>query len=238
MRDETYTIPEDRYVVADLGVDERAAFIARTYGHLFGAILAFIAFEILLFRTSIPEQMIRFLGGGSWRWLLFLGAFMIVGWLASGVAARSRSPAAQYGALAAYVAVEGLIFAPLLFIANRFMPGAIASAAAITGVGFTALTGIVFLTRKDFSFLRGILGVGFIVALLLIVGGAVFGFNLGLFFSVAMVALASGAILYNTSNVMHHYPPDRHVSAALELFAAVALLFWYVLRLVMELSSD
>ena len=46
--------------------------------------------------------------------------------------------------------------------------------------------------------------------------------------------LAGGAILYDTSNVLHHYPQDRYVAAALQLFASVALLMWYVLRLVMS----
>ena len=55
-----------------------------------------------------------------------------------------------------------------------------------------------------------------------------------MFFSVAMVAFAGAAILYDTSNVLHHYPEDRAVGAALELFASVALLFWYILRLFMS----
>jgi FtsH-binding integral membrane protein len=90
------------------------------------------------------------------------------------------------------------------------------------------------MTRKDFSFLGGLLRWGFIVALILIVASVLFGFHLGTFFSVAMIALAGGAILYDTSNVLHHYPEDRHVAAALELFASVALMFWYVLQLIMS----
>lgn len=89
-------------------------------------------------------------------------------------------------------------------------------------------------TRKDFSFLRDILMWGDVVALALIVGGAIFGFKLGTYFSVGMVALAGAAILYDTSNVIHHYPEDRYVAAALELFASVALMLWYVLRLFMS----
>ncbi len=58
-----------------------------------------------------------------------------------------------------------------------------------------------------------------------------FGFNLGTWFSVAMVGLAGGAILYDTSNILRHFPEDRYVGAALELFASVALMFWYVLRI-------
>ena len=79
--------------------------------------------------------------------------------------------------------------------------------------------------------MRGLLFWGFLCAIGLIVCGTFMGFQLGLWFSVAMVALAGGAILYDTSNVIHHYPPDRYVGAALQLFASVALLFWYVLRI-------
>ena len=47
----------------------------------------------------------------------------------------------------------------------------------------------------------------------------------------AMVGLAGASILYNTSNVLYRYPEDRYVAASLQLFASVALLFWYVLRI-------
>ncbi|HMB92817.1 MAG TPA: Bax inhibitor-1 family protein, partial [Rhodothermales bacterium] len=82
--------------------------------------------------------------------------------------------------------------------------------------------------------LGSVLRWGFIVAIVLIVAALLFGFELGTFFSVAMIALAGGAILYDTSNILHHYPEDRYVGAALELFASVALMFWYVLRLFMS----
>ncbi len=56
---------------------------------------------------------------------------------------------------------------------------------------------------------------------------------LGTWFWVAMIGFAGAAILYDTSNVLHHFPEDRYVGAALQLFASVALMFWYVLRLFM-----
>ena len=56
-------------------------------------------------------------------------------------------------------------------------------------------------------------------------------------FSAAMIVFACGWILYDTSNVLHHYRIGQHVAASLALFASVALLFWYVLRLVMALTS-
>jgi hypothetical protein len=133
--------------------------------------------------------------------------------------------------LAGYVTAQAIIFVPLLWLADKFAPGAITSAAAVTFAGFVGLSLVAFYTRKDFSFLRGVLMWGGIVALILIAAGAIFGFQLGTYFSVAMIALAGGAILYDTSNILHHYPEDRYVAAALELFASVALMFWYVLRL-------
>ncbi len=126
---------------------------------------------------------------------------------------------------------EAIIFVPLLYIADAYAPGAIQSAALITILGFAGLTGIVFWTRKDFSFLGAVLRwVGFGV-LALILASVIFGFTLGTLFSVGVVVFAGAAILYSTSNVLHHYPEDRYVGAALELFAGVALLFCYVLRI-------
>jgi FtsH-binding integral membrane protein len=126
---------------------------------------------------------------------------------------------------------ESIIFVPLLLIAQITAPGVIQSAALVTLFGFTGLTVVAFSTRRDFSFLGGLLAWCGVVALTVIVGSVVFGFELGTFFSVAMIALAGGAVLHDTSKVMHHYPEDRYVAASLELFASVALMFWYVLRL-------
>jgi FtsH-binding integral membrane protein len=78
---------------------------------------------------------------------------------------------------------------------------------------------------------------GGLAAMAVILCMILFGLNLGVFFSLAMVVLASGYILYDTSNVMHHYRTDQHVAAALALFASVALLFWYVLQILIALSG-
>ncbi|HMJ13221.1 MAG TPA: Bax inhibitor-1 family protein [Polyangiaceae bacterium] len=212
--------------------DRRARFIVRTYNHLFGAIVAFALIEFGLFASGIADVIaMTVLNGGQLLWFGVLAAFMIVGWLASRFAHTAESRPVQYAALGSYVFMQALIFVPLLYIANRFAPGAIQSAGLVTMVGFAALTGIAFWTRKDFSFLGSILRWAFICALLVIVAGMIFGFQLGVFFSVIMVGLAGASILYDTSNVIHHFPEDRYVGASLELFASVALMFWYVLRL-------
>ena len=217
--------------VGQLTTAARAQFIGRTYNHLMASIVAFTLVEYFLFTTGLAEQIAAVMLQGSW--LLVLGAFVLVSWFASRVAATSESLASQYLALGGFVVAEAIIFVPMLYIANQMAPGVITSAALVTLLGFGGLTAIAFMTRKDFSFLGGMLRWAFVVALVAIVGAVLFGFELGTWFSVAMVGLAGGAILYDTSNVLHHYPEDRYVAASLQLFASVALMFWYVLRLFM-----
>jgi FtsH-binding integral membrane protein len=95
-------------------------------------------------------------------------------------------------------------------------------------------TAIVFLTGKDFSFMRQGLMVAGLGATGLILCSILFGFQLGTLFAAIMVLFAAGYILYHTSNILHHYPVGSHVAASLALFASVALLFWYILQLVMS----
>jgi uncharacterized protein len=214
-----------------LGVSSRADFITKTYTHLLGAIALFLAIEVWLFQSGLAETIATAMLGTSW--LIVLGGFMIVSWLASSAAATSMSKPAQYAALAGFVTAQAVVFVPLLYIANAVAPGAIQSAGLLTAVGFAGLTAIAFISRKDFSFLSALLKWAFVVALLAIVGSVLFGFELGTWFSVAMVGLAGAAILRDTSNIIHHFPDDRYVAAAMQLFASVALMFWYLIRLFM-----
>jgi hypothetical protein len=208
----------------------RGAFIMRVYGYLMAAVAAFILIEVWLFRSGKAETLARALAGTNW--MLVLGGFMLVGWLARGLAARARSTAAQFAGLAVYVVAQAIIFTPMIYIAEyKSGGGVIASAAVLTGLAFTGLTLIAWQTRRDFTFLGGLLRWAGILALVAIAGSVFFGLNLGMWFSLAMVALAGGAILYDTSNIIRYWPSDRPVGAALELFASVALMFWYLLRL-------
>jgi FtsH-binding integral membrane protein len=215
--------------VSALDAEARGAFITKTYLHLFGAIGVFTLIEVFLFQTGLAYAIAKALLGTSW--LLVLGGFVVVSWLATRAAFTSRSLGAQYLALAGFILAEAIIFVPLLVLAELKAEGVIGSAAGVTLIGFGILTGIVFYTRKDFSFMRGILMWAGFIALGAIVGAVLFKFNLGAWFSVAMIALAGASILYDTSNVLYHYPEDRYVGAALQLFASVAMMFWYVLRL-------
>ena len=215
--------------VAQAGVEARSDFIWKCYAHVVGAILAFVAVEAYLFQSGIAHNIAGAMAG---NWLLVLGAFMLVGWGASHVAHRVESTGLQYAAFGGFVFAEALIFAPLLVVAESVDPSwsIVESAAGVTILGSIGLMAVAMLTRKDFSFLRGMLMWGFILAMVAIVGSLIFGFNLGTWFSVAMIGFAGASILYDTSNIMHHYPQDRYVAASMGLFASIALMFWYVLQ--------
>ncbi len=189
------------------------------------------AIEVALFQTGVAAAIAAPLMS---NWLIVMGGFVIGGWLASRWAHNASSIGMQYAGLGLYVLMQSILFAPMLYIAQAVAPGAIESAAVVTLLGFGGLTAVAFVSRKDFSFLGGIIKWGGVMALVAIVSGMIFGFQLGTFFSIAMVGLAGASVLWDTSNVLHHFPENRYVGAALELFASLALMFWYILRLFMS----
>ncbi|MER3416954.1 MAG: permease [Gemmataceae bacterium] len=223
-------------LAAEAVPSERVAFIRRTYNHLAGALVAFVGLEALLLNLPVAEQSVFFLASSRWSWLLVLGCFIAVAWAADRWAQSDMPVPMQYVGLGLYVVAEALLFMPLLYVADRYFPGTILSAGLLTLGLFLALTTFVFVTGKDFSFLRGTLFLASLVAFLTILAAIIAGFQLGVLFSALMILLAGGYILYDTSNVLHHYRTNQHVAASLALFASVVLLFWYILRLLMALQ--
>jgi len=225
-------------VVAQASAQERAAFITKTYLHLLGAIVAFTFLEVLWFATPVAGLTIRFMTGGALNMLIVLGAFIGVGFLANKWAMSAASLGKQYAGLGLFTVAESLLFLPLIYMAwaagAQGEPGLLSKAVMITLTMFGSLTGIVFVTRKDFSFMRSVLIFAGFAAMGLVAASLIFGFSLGMVFSYAMIAFACGYILYDTSNVMLHYRTSQHVAAALALFASVMLLFWYVLRILLS----
>jgi len=216
----------------------RADFIKKTYLHVALAVLLFVGVEALL--LSIPAVV----KAGLWmtqgmQWLLMLGGFMFVTTMAERWAHRSTNRTAQYGALLLYVFAQAFIFVPLMYIAISYVgdDGLIAKAGIMTLFLFSGLTAVVFITGKDFSFLRTAIAIGGMIAIGLIVVSVIFGFNLGVIFSGAMVLLAGASILYQTSKILDGYHQDQYVAASLGLFASLMLLFWYILQIFMS-SSD
>lgn len=219
--------------------DIRANFLRNTYLHLLGALIAFASLcgiIINVFDQQL-EPIVRTLTGG-YTWLLFLGGFMFISYIADRWANSNTSRQMQYLGLAVYVVAESLFFVPLLYIAQKFIgPNVIWSAGLMTAIIFGGLSLTILVTRADFSFLKSALAIAGFAALGLIACSILLGMSLGIWFSVAMVVFASAAILYNTSNILHHYNPQQHVAASLALFASVTLLFWYVIQLFMSMRE-
>lgn len=224
-------------------VSERAAFIRRTYAHLFGAIVAFVAVEAALLSSGLGIELLKSIrSAGNIGWIGLMLAFVAGGFAAQWMARSRQSVGVQYAGLALYVLIEAVIFLPILTIATQFPQFAGKNlplqAGVVTLVAFGGLTAAVMWSKRDFSFLGPFLTVMALVALGTVIAAVVFGFTLGVVFSGLMVALAAGFILYDTSNVLHHHGTDEHVAASLSLFASVALMFYYVLRIFMATSSD
>ena len=222
------------YTVAAQPADVRATFIKKTYAHLGGAILAFAALEYLFLQMPIMQQ----LGAAMTQmWLVVIGLFMGVSWIANKMATSQTSRSTQYAGLAFFVVAQAIIFIPLMMMATMYFDGIILQAGIITSALFLGITAIAFLTKKDFSFLNGFLMIGGFVAIGLIIASYCFGFQLGLVFCSAMAIFAGVAILRDTSNIIHHYGTEQYVAASLGLFASVALLFWYVIQILMSLAG-
>ncbi len=221
----------------DAIAEERAAFIRKTYMHLTGAIFVFMGLEFIIFSTPTLRNGVLSLFTAS-PWIILI-AFLGASWLASSLASSAKSLGTQYLGLGLYTLAEAIIFVPILFLASQMSnPTVIPIAAVITLCIFGGLTAYVLVTGADFSFLGGGLTIALLAAIGIAIGAAIFGVSLGLWFAAAMVVLMSGFILYETSNVLHQYSTDQYVSASLALFASVATLFWYVLRIVMMFASE
>ena len=221
-------------LVAEATSAERATFYKHTYGHVAGGVLVFVLIESLLLKSDALVNFMLSLTQG-YLWLILLAGFMGVTWVAQKMAYGSVSKSQQYLGYLLYIIEEAFIFIPLLAVAlNYGGTFVIKQAAVVTGGLFIGLSAIVFLTKADFSILRGALTIGFFLALGLIIAGMLFGFDLGLWFSVGMCVLAGGAILYNTHQLKYEFGTQQYVAAALSLFASLMLLFWYILRIFMS----
>ena len=220
--------------VAEAAPADRAAFIRKTYLLLAFAILAFIGVEAFFFASGIANVIAGLIfSGGAIGWLVVLGMFMGISFLANRWAVSETSKATQYLGLLLFIIAEAVIFVPLILISTSLSgDSTVLLKAGITTIGlFLGITMTVFITRTDFSFLGPILAIGGFAALGFIVASAIFGFSLGSVFAFVMVAFAGTAILYETSNVLHRFSTRQHVAASLTLFASIALLFWYILTI-------
>lgn len=202
-------------------------FLRNTYMHLLGAIVAFIGLEVALFQSGVAAVLAPLMAS---NWLIVLGGFMLLGWVAGYFAGKSGSVASQYALMGVTVILQALIFVPLLAYAVYYSdPSVLSNAVFITLAIFGAMTAIVAYTKTDFSFMGPFLAIIGIAAMIAIVGALIFSVSLGFYFALGMAVFGAAVVLYETSKVKHTYSHDQHVAAGTALFASVALLFYYVL---------
>jgi uncharacterized protein len=218
-------------------ITNRIEFIRATYTHLAVAMLAFVVLSGFVKMTGLGVSMLNALSGSRLGWLAVMGGFMAASWLAMHLTDNGASNQKQRLGLGLYVIAEVLIFAPMFALADIVAPNAVLAAGFVTLVLVGGLTWTAFTTKTNFSFMGSFLKIAGLVALGTIVASVIFSFQLGIWFSGLMVLFAGGCVLFDTSKIIHDYPIDRPAGAALHLFASIAMLFWYVLRILMSLSS-
>jgi len=136
-----------------------------------------------------------------------LGALALV-WL---VLPRTANSSAGIGVVFAFTGLLGLSLGPILMHYLQFSNGSqiVMQALGGTAVVFLGLSGYVLTTKKDFSFMRGMLVAGLMVVIVGMLGAFVaslFGVQITAFslaISAAVVFLMSGFILYDTSRIVN-----------------------------------
>jgi FtsH-binding integral membrane protein len=214
-------------MVADAPAEARLNFIRKTYLLFMASILAAILAGTLCLQVPALQNL-----AGTILSNPIIALVVIVG-ASFAAQAVSRIEGLNYAALFGFTALIGLIFAPVLRMYETTAPGIVTQAAFLTTLVFGSLTLYAFLSRKDFSYLGGLLFVGIIA---LVVGGLANAFffksSSGSYWMAwVTVFLFSGFVLYDTSQIIHRYDEKGYCSAALALFLDFFNLFMAILRI-------
>jgi modulator of FtsH protease len=209
---------------ARAGVAERMGFVRKVYALFFAATLFAIGGVGL--GLAFPPIMLAII---AHPWLTF---FALMGGVMGAQAVRLM-PGVNLLALFAFTTLTGVVISPAIAIYTRLNPASILQAGVLTVGIFGGLTAYVFLSKKDFSFMRGMVTTGLIVVILagvlnlFIVGSSAFAFGI----SCAALLLFSGFVLYDTSNIIRRYPTNEYVAGALSLYLDAFNIFLALLRI-------
>jgi modulator of FtsH protease len=209
---------------AQASVAERLSFIRKVYALFFAATLFGIGGVLLGF--AFPPLMIA---AAQHPWIAL---FIMIGGVMGAQAVR-HVHGVNLLALFGFTTLTGIIISPVLWIISLDNPASIIQAGVLTVGIFGGLTAYVFISKRDFSFLRGMVVTGLIVVILagllnvLIVGSSALGFAV----AAATLLLFTGFVLYDTSNIIRHYPTNEYVAGALSLYLDVFNIFLALLRI-------
>ena len=206
-------------MAADAGVEARLNFIRLTYVLFLASVVTAVVGGIISLNTPI---------GGLVMGMPLL--ILLILPLSIGAQYLADRPGLGNAALFGFALVMGLLIAPIV---NLYSPNTVTQAGVLSVLIFSALTAYVFVTRKDFNFLGGIVFVGFIAC----IGAGLLNFfwfkNSGFSYWIAwgVLMFSAGFVLYDTSEIMQRYPLNRPAGAALGLFISFFNIFLSLLRI-------
>jgi FtsH-binding integral membrane protein len=216
----------------------RRSFITATYFNLFLGIIAFVIANYLLIESGAAAVITRFFYGNIWVSVLAAIAFGFITSFFLNFTASNNSKAVQYFGLLAFACIEALFVVPVIYFATLTNTALLLPAAAFTLGFFLLMTGVVYYTGIDFSFLRTFLMFAGIASVVIIIVSLLTGFNLGIFFTGFLILLSCGYILYDTSNILNNYPTDQPVAAATALLGSIVMLFVNILQFLMQYFNN
>ncbi len=142
-------------------------------------------------------------------------------------------------AIFAFTGCLGASLGPMLsyYVALANGPSIVLQALGGTGLIFFALSGYALTTKKDFSFLRGFLFTGLIVAVVAMILNIFLGIPLlGLVISAAVIMIMSGLILFDTSRIING-GETNYIRATVSLYLNVYNIFIHLLHLISALPA-
>ena len=150
-----------------------------------------------------------------------------------------RNSALGIGAVFLFTGFMGYTLAPLLNAVLEFENGGniISMSLLSTGVIFFALSGHVLTSKKDYSYLGGMLFVGMITAMLASIAGLLFNVPaLHLAVSAMFILISSGMILFQTSQIING-GERNYLLATIGLYVTLYNLFVSLLRIFAAFSG-
>jgi modulator of FtsH protease len=156
------------------------------------------------------------------------------------VVPRFANSAAGIGLVFLTTGLLGFGLGPILsmYLAMPNGPGVVMTAMGGTGAIFLGLSGYVLVTKKELSFMGGMLVTGIIAAFVLGIVAMLFSMPmLSLAVSGIFVLLMSGMIMYQTSAIIHG-GETNYIMATIGLYVAIYNLFTSLLHILAAFSGN
>ncbi len=192
-----------------------------------------LAMTLLFSAFTASVSMVIGIGQGL-ALILMLVSFGLLFWVH-----KAAESSQGIVAIFAFTGCLGASLGPILsyYVALANGPGIVLQALGGTGLIFFALSGYALTTRKDFSFLRGFLFTGLIVAIVAMILNIFLGIPLlGLVISAAVIMIMSGLILFDTSRIING-GETNYIRATVSLYLNVYNIFIHLLHLISALSG-